>query len=66
MLESKYVPKLYNVCFDPERIYMIQQKAGKRTLKAFLKKYHQQITVIYFYFKLIKKILFFKFKDPLY
>lgn len=45
LLESRYVPKLFNVCFDKQRIYMIQQKAGKRTLKAFLKKYQDQITV---------------------
>ena len=29
---------------------MIQQRAGKRTLKAFLKKYNEQITVKYLNF----------------
>lgn len=45
VLESKHVPRLYNVYFDREQIYMVQQRAGKRTLKAFLKKYEDQITV---------------------
>lgn len=44
-LESRHVPALHDVLFDKQRIYMVQQRAGKRTLKAFLKKYRAQITV---------------------
>lgn len=45
LLRSSHVPKLFSVVFDKKRIYMVQQRAGKRTLKNFFKKYKRQIKV---------------------
>lgn len=45
MLRSPHVPKLFNVVFDRHCIYMVQQCAGKRTLKNFFKRYKSQIQV---------------------
>lgn len=44
-LESRFTPKLYDVVMDKDRIYMVQQRAGKRTLKSFVNKYKSKITV---------------------
>lgn len=44
-LESRFTPKLYDVVMDKERIYMVQERAGKRTLKSFVNKYKAKITV---------------------
>ena len=44
-LESRFTPKLYDVMMDKDRIYMVQERAGKRTLKSFVNKYKAKITV---------------------
>lgn len=49
LLKSKFTPKLFNVLMDKEKIYMVMEKAGKRTLKSFLSKYKEQISVKSFY-----------------
>lgn len=56
-LESRFTPKLFDVVMDKDRIYMVQQRAGKRTLKSFVNKYKSKITVINIYinFKNLKE-----------
>lgn len=44
-LKSRHIPRLFGVFFDSKRIYIAQELAGKRHLKAFYHRYRTQITV---------------------
>jgi hypothetical protein len=44
-LKSDYIPVLYKVLVEKEKIHMIQQRAGKYTLKQFASKYKKYLTV---------------------
>lgn len=45
ILESKFTPKLYDIFLDRDKLYMVMEHAGKRTLKEFMLKYESQISV---------------------
>lgn len=45
LLDSRFVPKLKDVYVDDQHIHIVQQVAGKRTLKEFLQVYKNQLGV---------------------
>ena len=48
-LKSKYVPKLFRVLYNESNLFLIEEKAGRQTLKKFIKKYFIKFSVKFYF-----------------